>query len=172
MIFISLAMTITVLIVSILASISDVRSLRIPNLYSLIVIGAFPVAFLATPELFSNISSHLMAMGAVFFVTYLMFFFNAIGGGDAKFGTALALWLGLKNIVPFLFCMTMIGGILGIIAIAFKNRKIITDPRPGSWIEQIQSGRSAVPYGVAISIGFWVALFYGGFIHSIIQALR
>lgn len=158
MIPISVAMTFVVLIVTILSSISDIRDLRIPNWHSLVIIAAFFIAYAFSPKYFHSLNQHLIAMGIMFAVTYLMFACKVIGGGDAKLGTALGLWAGLKSLIPFIFYMTLIGGVLGVMALLLRKRKVIKKPRRGSWIDQAQKGYSAVPYGVAISLGFWIAL--------------
>jgi len=166
MILISTTITLALLIVTILSCVSDVRSLRIPNWHSLAILGGFFVAYFSAPELFNGLGRHLIAMTAMFVVTYIMFTYGVIGGGDAKFGTALGLWVGLKGIVPFIFYMTMIGGILGLAALLLRKRKLFKNPRPGSWVEQAQTGHSAVPYGVAISLGFWMELIHAGFVQT------
>jgi prepilin peptidase CpaA len=153
-----------VLAVTVLGSISDIRSLRLPNTYALIIIGCFIPAWLAHPQAFAPLWQHLTAMAAMFAVTYGMFAAGIMGGGDAKFGTALALWTGLKGLVPFIFVMALVGGVLGVMALGLRNKKIFANPKPGSWIEQTQSGVSAVPYGVAISLGSWAAFFHTGLI--------
>ncbi|TAL35667.1 MAG: peptidase, partial [Alphaproteobacteria bacterium] len=98
--------------VTIMACVSDVRSLRIPNLYSIVVIGAFAVAFAAAPESFGKLSAHLLALVLIFLITYIMFVTGLMGGGDAKFGSALALWVGLPGIVSYVFWMTLMGGFI------------------------------------------------------------
>lgn len=157
-------MILITLAVTILGIISDVRSLRLPNIYALIIIGCFIPAWLAHPQIFAPLWQHLAAMAGMFIVTYAMFCAGIMGGGDAKFGTALALWTGLKGLLPFIFVMALVGGVLGVIAIGLRKKKLFANPKPGSWIEQTQSGVSAVPYGVAISLGSWAAFFHTGLI--------
>src|SRR4051812_12848476 len=153
-----------VLAMTILGSVSDVRSLRLPNIYTLVIIGCFIPAWLAHPEAFAPLWQHLAAMAGMFIVTYVMFSAGIMGGGDAKFGTALALWAGLRGLMPFIFVMALVGGVLGVMALGLKKKKLFANPKPGSWIEQTQSGVSAVPYGVAISLGSWAAFFHTGLI--------
>src|SRR3954470_2375949 len=98
MTLITLAMIIVVFTVTVLSSISDVRSLCIPNIYALVVIGCFIPAWLATPAAFAPLWHHIAAMVAMFTVTYFMFYKGMMGGGDSKLATALALWIGLKGL--------------------------------------------------------------------------
>ena len=154
-----------VLIVTVLTCVSDIRSLRIPNVYSLVVIGCFIPACLAEPAAFAPLWQHLATMAAVFFLTYAMFCMGMMGGGDSKLGTALGLWMGLKGLLAFIIYMGLAGGVLGLIALRLRKKKVFSNPRTGSWVEQVQAGQNAVPYGVAISFGFWASLFHTGFLH-------
>ncbi|MDE1153526.1 MAG: prepilin peptidase [Micavibrio sp.] len=153
-----------VLVTTVLACVSDVMSLRIPNLYSLIVIAAFGLAFVAAPDAFDVWWEYVGAFGLMFAITYIMFLFGAMGGGDSKFGTALALWVGLHGLLAYVFWMAVVGGIVGGLSLYFKKKKPFAAPRPGSWVAQVQEGRNAVPYGIAIGVGGWLALLQTGLI--------
>jgi prepilin peptidase CpaA len=166
MIYITMFMTLSVLMITVLSCIGDVRSLRIPNWHSLVIMGCFIPAWLATPEIFYSPLQHIGAMLGMFAVTYIMFAVGMIGGGDSKLGTALGLWTGLKGLLPFLFFMTLMGGILGVVSLVLHKKKFFKHPKIGSWIEQAQKGGRAVPYGVAISFGAWISFFHTGFIHN------
>ena len=171
MVIVALVMLFIVLVVTVLSCVSDVRSLRIPNIYSLIVIGCFIPACLAEPAAFAPLWQHFATMVAVFFLTYAMFCVGMMGGGDSKLGTALGLWLGLKGLAPFIVYMGLGGGVLGLIALCLRKKKLFSNPKPGSWVEQVQGGKSAVPYGIAISFGFWASLFHTGFLHHQLDEL-
>lgn len=166
MVFITLIMTLAVFIVTLLSCVSDVRSLRIPNWHSLAVTGCFIPAYAAMPEAFGGIWQHIGAMGIMFAVSYAMFSFGMMGGGDSKLGTALGLWLGLKGLMPFLFVMAVTGGMIGFVSLLLRKKKLFKKPLKGSWVEQAQKGRNAIPYGVAISVGAWAAFFHTGFLHQ------
>lgn len=173
MIFVTLLATVAIFATTLLGCASDVRSLKIPNLYSIIVLAAFVPAFLATPELFNKWWEHLAAMAAIFAITYLMFVAGMMGGGDTKLGTALALWVGLPGVLPYVIWMGFSGGIVALLSIYFKKKKPFKTPRAGSWAAQVQEGRNAVPYGLAISFGAWAALWQKGFIiHQLDEVLK
>ncbi len=142
----------------VLAGMSDIRGLKIPNMYSVVVILAFVVCYgvlwaFGREDVLSSLSSHLLGAVIVFGVTAAMFAFGMIGAADSKLGTAYALWVGLRGIFPFLFYMTLVGGLLGLVSLVIKKRKPFKSPPEGSWIAQVQAGESKVPYGVAIVIG-------------------
>lgn len=164
-------LTIGAFLVSVLASIADVKSLRIPNIYSLIISGLFFAAFLVSPSSFAPLTAHLLAGGIIFAVTFFMYAFKMFGSGDTKLASVLALWVGTKGLMIYLFYMALIGGVLGVAAIIIRRKKLFTQSPEGSWIFQLHNGRSAVPYGVAISIGAAASLFHTGFISKQLHEL-
>lgn len=162
-------MTFAVLAVAILAGLSDIRSLRIPNWQPLAVILFFVPAYLAMPSAFGGWEPHVLALVIMFIVTYIMFILNIMGGGDAKLAAALALWTGITGMLPMLFYMALIGGLLGAATLLMRKKKPFKNPALGSWIASAQAGENAVPYGVAISFGFWMALFHSGFLQTVLK---
>lgn len=147
------------------AALSDFNRLIIPNNYVLFIVGAFVIAFLASlifaPEaiFFSSWKNHLLSSGLVFIVTYILFHFKVIGGGDSKLLSVYALWAGLGGLMPLLFFMASMGGILGVFTLILNKKQLVNKPAEGSWIAKAQSGLQEVPYGIAIFVGalsaFW-----------------
>lgn len=143
---------------SILAALSDIRGMTIPNMYSGIILGAFAACYVVLwlggrEDVFFGLGSHLIAALIVFVLTLMMFAGKAMGAGDSKLGTALALWMGLKGLIPFIFYTSLAGGLLGLAALGLRHWKPVKNPPEGSWVEQVQGGASKVPYGVAIALG-------------------
>lgn len=166
-------LTFAVLAIMLLACVSDVKALRIPNMYSVVVAGAFAIAFLASPEDFKVWWSHLGAAGGMFIITYIMFCAGMLGAGDSKFGSALALWVGLKGLMVYVFYMAVVGGLIGLLSIYFRKKKPFSNPPAGSWMAVAQEGKNSVPYGIAISFGAFAALLQSGFInHQLDELLR
>lgn len=154
---------------SVLAAVSDVRGMTIPNLYSGIIIGAFVLCYAilwlgGREDVFASLGSHIAAAVAVFLITLLMFAAKAMGAGDSKLGTALALWLGLKGLFPFIFYTSVVGGLLGLMALYLQKKKPFKDVKPESWVGQVQGGASKVPYGVAIVVGALVSFIKIGYL--------
>lgn len=144
---------------TLVAAISDLRSLRIPNWIPVAVAGLFLAALVAQPEVFRPVWLHvLMALGALG-IGFLLFVFGIMGAGDTKLVSSLILWIGLKGLVSFVFFVAIWGGLLGVAALGLRSRKLFKNPREGGWVSKVQSGHNAVPYGVAISFGaiisFW-----------------
>jgi prepilin peptidase CpaA len=133
----------------IVAAYGDIKTLRIPNalvvavaalgLLRLIVIGDLTVA--------------LYTVGAsvvVFIATFLLFWREFIGGGDAKLITAAALLIGYHDLLGFLFAMSICGALVTLAV-------VITHWRPAG---QQLPGKVAVPYGVAIASAGGVTLLF------------
>ncbi len=153
-----------VFVVTLMACVSDARSLRIPNLYSVVVLAAFGVACVASPEVFQPLWNHFLALGIIFVVTYLMFMAGMMGGGDSKFASALAIWIAAKGVMVFVFWMAVAGGVIGVLTLWMKKKKPFRNPPEGSWMAAAQKGESKIPYGIAISFGAWIALWHSGLI--------
>lgn len=162
-----------VLVTSVLAAVSDVRSLRIPNSYSIVVIVCFIGAFILSPDSFGRWWEHVGAFFGMLVITYLMFVAGMMGGGDSKFGSALALWTGLHGLLPYVFYMAIMGGIIGICSIIFRKYKPFKNPAAGSWMAEAQEGKNSVPYGIAITVGVWGSLLHTGFMdHQLDELVR
>lgn len=135
------------------AAFYDVRGMTIPNMISVMVIALFGLSCLVMPERYASLWGHMSAAAIMFSVTYLLFLKNMIGGGDSKLATAFAFWLGLRGLVPFLFFMALVGGLLAIATLVLRKRTLLAQVPENSWIGRAQSGEDVLPYGVAICAG-------------------
>ncbi|MEM7679471.1 MAG: prepilin peptidase [Pseudomonadota bacterium] len=153
-----------------LAAWSDFKGMIIPNLYNGIILGAFLICYgglyaLGVHEtVFAAPLNHAMSAGIVFLVTMIMFAAKALGAADSKMGTAIAAWAGVKGIFPFLFYMALIGGLLAAFALLIRGKKIFKNVPKDSWIDQVQSGKSKVPYGIALFVGMLGAFIQLGYL--------
>ncbi|MDH5722034.1 MAG: prepilin peptidase [Alphaproteobacteria bacterium] len=154
--------------VGVLAGASDIKSMTIPNSYSVYVALSFAlayaaVAFLGVDGVFSSLSSHLLSAGLMFGFTFMLFGLRMIGAADSKFGTACALWFSARDLPVFIVYMACAGGVLALASLVIQRKKPFAAPAQGSWIEQVQGGASKVPYGVAIAIGMGFAFVKAGY---------
>lgn len=153
----------------ILSGLSDFRGFIIPNAYSAVVLGLFPVCYAALfvlggVDVFQSLSSHVVALVVVFGVTAVMFSLGVLGAADSKLASAFALWTGLKGLFGFLFFMALMGAVLAFFALLLKKRALFKNPRVGGWIEVAQAGGNKVPYGIAIVFGAFVAFYDLGYL--------
>lgn len=158
-----------VLGVGILAGYSDLRGLVIPNIYSILIAAGFPVCFalmwlLGDAAVFKALWSHIGALVVILLVSAAMFHFKVMGAADSKLASAYALWLGLGGLPVFLFVMSLVGAVLGVIALYIRKKKPFKEPAPESWVGQLQAGKSKVPYGIAIVCGAAYGFYTAGYL--------
>jgi prepilin peptidase CpaA len=136
---------------------TDIRGMKIPNIFSLLIAIAFFAAFIAARQagitVFGTLQDHIVAALIVFGVTFALYVTNTLGAGDSKLVSAFALWMGLPHLLPFLLYTALYGGVLGFVALAIARRKPFAAPPAGSWIDRLQDGERVVPYGIAIFLG-------------------
>lgn len=123
----------------------DIRSRTIPNgLNAAIALLAIPWWWANGWSLWPDITVQIGVAAILFALFAIAFAFNAMGGGDVKLITALALWLPPVPLARMLVVMALAGGVLTLFMLA-RHR----------WLKA--EGRPEIPYGVAIvAAGFWV----------------
>ena len=125
------------------AAFTDLRRRQIDNwLNAAIALGA-PVYWFASGVTLYEIGLQLAVALAAFVVLAGLFAIRAMGGGDVKLLTALALWIKPAMFLELIVVMALAGGVLTIAL--------------GSWhIARRNRDRLAIPYGVAIAFaGLW-----------------
>lgn len=141
------------------ACISDFRTMTIPNRWSVVIALAFFPAFGAASllglDVFEGFFRHLIAVGIMFVITFVMFFAGVWGAGDSKLASALSLWLGLKGLAVFLLVMALSGLVVvvaGEIMRRWPGARLAASPE-GSWPQRLKAGQAVLPYGIAIAAG-------------------
>ena len=144
----------------------DLTTMTIPNWLTVSLAAAFvvlaPFAGLGMEE----IGWHFAA-GALALVVGMAFFaFGWIGGGDAKFVAAVALWLGWSNLLAYLVVASVCGGVLTLALLGFRRLPLPQFAVRQAWIARLHDHRQGVPYGIALAIAglvifkdsHWVAI--------------
>jgi len=148
---------------------SDFKGMTIPNLYSVIILGAFAICYGGLYALgqhdivFMSPWSHLISASIILIFSAVMFAARTLGAADSKMATATAAWTGITGVFPFLFYMALIGGVLAVYALSIRGKTMFKNAPKGSWIDQVQNGASKVPYGIAIFLGMVGAFIQLGF---------
>jgi prepilin peptidase CpaA len=136
----------------VMAAVSDIYSLRIPNWLTGGLAAAFPLAALAAGHDVDWLS-HLAAGGAVFAVAAALFFFRIVGGGDVKLLAAAALWIGLGQLGWFLVLVALVGGGFAVVLAAlrhpFVQTAILATLRR---LPLAVQAKMPIPYGVPIAV--------------------
>jgi len=137
----------------------DVRTRRIPNELSLAIAG-LGLARIALAADMADAGYSLAAAAMIFAVTFALFRYGAFGGGDAKIIPATALLIGYRELLDFLFLMSLCGAALALATIATEKLgapvKRLCLTRHVSLIAETKGKRapakgSTVPYGVAVA---------------------
>ena len=125
----------------VVAAVTDIRRRQIDNWLNGGIALAAPLYWWAAGmSLWPDVAIQLGIAVAAFAVFAALFALRAMGGGDVKLLTALALWIEPVLFLRLLIVMALVGGVLTIVLGA---RHVMKRRRE----------RLAVPYGVAISAG-------------------
>jgi prepilin peptidase CpaA len=131
-------------ILLLIAAYTDIRSRKIANWLVLAVAAGAPMFWIASGvALWPGVALQIGMTLGTFAVLAGLFALRAMGGGDVKLLSALALWFEPTQFLRLLIIMALLGGLLTIVL--------------GAWhVARRQTHRLAIPYGVAISAaGLW-----------------
>jgi len=127
-----------------IAAFTDLRSRSISNSLNVSIALAAPLFWWANGlALWPDIAIQFGVALATFAVLCGLFALKAMGGGDVKLLTALALWVEPLMFLKLLIVMSLLGGVLTILFSAWH-------------IMRRRRDKLAIPYGVAIAMaGLW-----------------
>ncbi|AXS38891.1 prepilin peptidase [Breoghania sp. L-A4] len=135
-----------------LAAVSDLMTMTISNRFSIALIIGFAVLAPWLPGMNLPLAGmHLAAAALVLTVTFSLFAFGIIGGGDAKLAAVIALWLGWGPLFAFAVYTTMIGAALCIALLAFRSIPIPIIAMRQDWIMRLHDRKEGAPYGIALA---------------------
>ncbi|MDR3514878.1 MAG: prepilin peptidase [Azospirillaceae bacterium] len=132
----------------------DIRSRRVPNLVSILLLATGLVADWLRPDGPSP-AAGLLAATIVLVVGFGLFQTGMLGGADVKLMVGTAAWLGLPRLGTLLLGTALAGGVVSLATLAFAGLCRRSASAPGKSIE--------VPYAVAIAIGGIGALYFKPF---------
>jgi prepilin peptidase CpaA len=127
------------------AAFTDIRRRQIDNWLNAGIAACAPLYWWASGmALWPDVAWQLGVATATFAFLAVLFAIRAMGGGDVKLLTALALWIEPTWFLRLLLGMALIGGVLTLAL--------------GAWhVMRRRKDKLAIPYGVAISAaGIWV----------------
>ncbi len=133
------------------AALQDATTLTIRNRLVMAIAVAFvvfaPLAGFGIVEM-----AQAFGTGAlVLLVTFTLFAFGFIGGGDAKLAAATALWLGPEGTLVFLVYTMLIGGVLAMAMLMFRTAPLPATFYGQAWVARLQAPGTGIPYALAMS---------------------
>jgi len=138
------------------AALSDVRSLKIPNAFPLIIAASSALILLVSGAPASDFGaaalSGLIGLG----VGYIFYALGLMGAGDGKLFAAAATWFTTGALLPVSLLVSLAGVAIALILLAARFlRGLNTNVQKGGSLKTAM--RTPVPYGVAIALGFIAA---------------
>jgi prepilin peptidase CpaA len=131
----------TLATILIVAAVIDARTFTISNRLNLTVALLAPVYWASVAlSPWPGIAVQLAAGATVFALLAGAFYAGMMGGGDVKLAAALALWFPPLGTIKFLVLMSLAGGVLTLLVLAWHRARK-------------RDGRPEIPYGVAIAFG-------------------
>jgi prepilin peptidase CpaA len=135
------------------AMISDLRDLRVPNWVPLAIGGLFLLHSLLQGAV--DLPVHLLTGAGVLVAGFALFVAGAFGGGDAKFLSVLALWMGPTQLGTFLLVTALLGGAAAVALVGLKKLLVVNPAlenhaamaKPLAWV---RAGK--MPYAVPIGL--------------------
>ena len=127
-----------------IAAFTDLKSRKIDNRLNLAIALGAPLFWWASGLSLIEIGYQFAVAVGAFIILAALFAIRAMGGGDVKLLTALALWIKPIWFLKLIVLMSLLGGVLTLIF--------------GAWHLMLRrTNRLAIPYGVAISTaGLWI----------------
>lgn len=134
------------------AASSDLLTMKISNKVSIaLVIGYLAFAIiLGVP--FSTIALHLSCGVAMLVITFAMFCFGWMGGGDAKLASATSVWLGWSLVVEYGLAASVLGGFLTLGLVYARGWPLPPRLMRHAWITRLHDSKTGIPYGIALAL--------------------
>lgn len=137
-------------ILTALGAATDFLSMTIPNRITLGLFAAGLVALALAAPGWETVGWHLAAAGVIFAGGFALFAMGWMGGGDVKFASAIALWIGWGHLLDFALSFSIYGGLLTVVVL-ITDRALAPLPalRVG-FLVRFPEHRH-VPYGIALT---------------------
>ncbi|RYB07670.1 A24 family peptidase [Lichenibacterium ramalinae] len=132
---------------------SDLLTMTISNRVSIaLVLGFAAVALASGMPLATLLTMHLACGAAVLVLTFALFAFGWIGGGDAKLAASTAVWLGWANLYEYGLAASILGAGLTLGILMLRKRDLPPLLATRAWAVRIHTAGNGVPYGIALAV--------------------
>lgn len=136
----------------IFAAFSDLFTMTIPNRVSLLLVLFYFCLAAVLPLPGEILALHVSCGLAVLALTFVLFQFGWVGGGDAKLASASALWLGWENLLDYGVIASIAGGVLTVLIIVMRWNDLPKAFLSVGFIARLAEKTNGVPYGIALAL--------------------
>jgi prepilin peptidase CpaA len=133
------------------AAASDLLTMRISNRLVLLLVAAFLALALIVGLPLQQIAMHAAFAGLVLIIAFAFFAFGWIGGGDAKFAAATALWFGGDLLLLYIVYAGLFGGALTLVVLGLRRLPLTPLIAGTDWLARLHDAKAGVPYGIALA---------------------
>jgi prepilin peptidase CpaA len=134
------------------AAFSDLLTMTIPNRVSLLLVFFYFALAAYLPLPWQTLLMHVACGLAMLALTFVLFQFGWIGGGDAKLASATALWIGWEQLYDYGLVASIAGGVLTLTIIELRRRDLPRRLLSVEFIARLAEKSNGVPYGIALAI--------------------
>jgi prepilin peptidase CpaA len=132
---------------------SDLLTMTISNRVSIaLVLGFAAVALASGMPPATLLTMHLACGAAVLVLTFTLFAFGWIGGGDAKLAASTAVWLGWANLYDYGLAASILGAALTLGILMMRKHDLPPVLATRAWAVRIHTAGNGVPYGIALAV--------------------
>ncbi|MBL8589349.1 MAG: prepilin peptidase [Methylobacteriaceae bacterium] len=133
------------------AASSDLFTMTISNRISIALVIGFLGFAAATGMPLQTVGMHLLCGLAILVITFTLFAFGWIGGGDAKLAAATAVWLGWALVLDYGAISAVLGGGLTLLIVFLRKHPAPRWAIESDWMSRLHDNRNGVPYGIALA---------------------
>ncbi|MGE3644891.1 MAG: prepilin peptidase [Beijerinckiaceae bacterium] len=133
------------------AAVSDLMTMTISNRISIALLGFYLLMALLTGQTWPTIGYHLGCGLVVLAITFAMFAFGWIGGGDAKLAAATAVWFGFSGVMAYAMVAAIFGGVLTLVLLNARRFPLPNILARYPWIARLHHPETGVLYGIALA---------------------
>lgn len=131
---------------------SDMFTMTISNRISILLVVGFVVLAFVSDMPLTEIGWNLTCGLAVLAITFALFAFGYIGGGDAKLAAATAVWIGWDHIGGYGIVAALAGAVLTLVIVYIRFLPMPEWLTSRAWFARLYDKASGIPYGIALAI--------------------
>lgn len=133
------------------AASSDLLTMKIPNRVAIALVAGYLLFAFSVHAPLQTIALHLACGALVLAITFAMFCFGWVGGGDAKLAAATSVWFGWSLVLEYGLVASVAGGLLTLGILLARQWPLPPLLLGQPWIARLHDARTGIPYGIALA---------------------